>query len=208
MKFRVIGASASGAAPARLSTCHSPARATAAGGALWLAQPAASSRPPRIRDRRANADMGQPPEIERPSVPHPLPPANAARRSGGVARQADGDQRGEQHEQAGHPQTGLQPPDLEHPARQQGAEQPAEGVGHVVEAHVQRHAVLLGIADDQIAVQRGVDREQRTPQFYDKYHKYIYYLYQDSLEWWGPNDGEFPDLKEITDFCVWIENEN
>lgn len=43
-------------------------------------------------------------------------------------------------------------------------------------------------------------------QFYDKYHKFIYYLYRDSMNWWGPKDGEFPDLKEITDFCVWIED--
>jgi hypothetical protein len=45
-------------------------------------------------------------------------------------------------------------------------------------------------------------------QFYDKYHKYLYYLYRDSLAWWGPKDDQFPDLKEITEFCVWIEDQN
>ena len=45
-------------------------------------------------------------------------------------------------------------------------------------------------------------------QFYDKYHKYVYYLYLDSLEWWMPKGGEFPDLKEITDFCVLIEKQH
>ncbi len=44
-------------------------------------------------------------------------------------------------------------------------------------------------------------------QFYDSYHKYLYYLYRDSVGSWGPKKGEFPDLKEITDFCVWIEEE-
>jgi len=40
--------------------------------------------------------------------------------------------------------------------------------------------------------------------FYNKYHKFLYYLYIDSMQAWGNHD-EFPDLKEITDFTVMIE---
>src|SRR5690606_10673296 len=68
-----------------------------------------------------------------------------------MAWQAEGNQRREQHERAGDPQARLQPVGLEHPAGKQRADQPTQRVGHVVEAHVQRHAVLLGVADDQVA---------------------------------------------------------
>src|SRR3546814_12423290 len=33
---------------------------------------------------------------------------------------------------------------------------------HVVEAHIKGDAILGGVADDQVAVHRGVDREQHT----------------------------------------------
>jgi hypothetical protein len=41
--------------------------------------------------------------------------------------------------------------------------------------------------------------------FYLKYHKYIYLLYQDSMHHWGKKDDQFPDLQEITDFSVLIQ---
>lgn len=40
--------------------------------------------------------------------------------------------------------------------------------------------------------------------FYLKYHKYLYLLYQDSKRWWGKQKEDFPNLKEITDFSVVI----
>ena len=42
-------------------------------------------------------------------------------------------------------------------------------------------------------------------EFYQKYHKYLYYLYQDSMYWWGQQKDEFPELKEITDFSLMLE---
>lgn len=45
-------------------------------------------------------------------------------------------------------------------------------------------------------------------EFYGKYHKFLFYLYQDSVYWWGNHKGEFPDLKEITDFSVMVSKEN
>jgi len=44
--------------------------------------------------------------------------------------------------------------------------------------------------------------------FYQKYHKYLYHLYQDSIYWWGNRANEFPDLKEITEFSVMLSEEN
>lgn len=43
--------------------------------------------------------------------------------------------------------------------------------------------------------------------FYQKYHKHLYHLYRDSMNWWGRDSEEFPDLKEITDFTVMVKNE-
>lgn len=45
-------------------------------------------------------------------------------------------------------------------------------------------------------------------EFYQKYHKFLYYLYKDSISWWGRRAGEFPDLKEITDFSLMLRDEN
>lgn len=45
-------------------------------------------------------------------------------------------------------------------------------------------------------------------EFYQKYHKFLYYLYEDSISWWGRRAGEFPDLKEITDFILILRDEN
>lgn len=42
-------------------------------------------------------------------------------------------------------------------------------------------------------------------EFYQKYHKFLYYLYRDSQYMWGVHN-EFPDLKEITDFSVAIKS--
>jgi len=42
-------------------------------------------------------------------------------------------------------------------------------------------------------------------EFYDKYHMYLYMIYWNCLGHWGSHrDGEFPDLKEITDFSVLV----
>lgn len=49
--------------------------------------------------------------------------------------------------------------------------------------------------------------ELSLSEFYDKYHKFLYYLYKDSLHWWGQRTSEFPDLQEITDFSVMISKE-
>jgi hypothetical protein len=38
--------------------------------------------------------------------------------------------------------------------------------------------------------------------FYEKNHKYMCMLYRDCFAWWCLRGGEFPDLKEITDFSV------
>lgn len=40
--------------------------------------------------------------------------------------------------------------------------------------------------------------------FYQKYHKFLYYIYKDSIYWWGEKESEFPDLKDITNFSVAI----
>ncbi|MGK0290740.1 MAG: hypothetical protein ACI86H_002199 [bacterium] len=48
--------------------------------------------------------------------------------------------------------------------------------------------------------------ELSLSEFYKKYHKFLYCLYQDSYCWWGKKDKEFPDLKEITDFSLLINN--
>jgi hypothetical protein len=44
-------------------------------------------------------------------------------------------------------------------------------------------------------------------QFYQKYHKFLYLMYRDAMYWWGKKGEEFPDLKEITEFTVMLENE-
>lgn len=44
-------------------------------------------------------------------------------------------------------------------------------------------------------------------QFYNKYHKFLYLMYRDAMHWWGKKGEEFPDLKEITEFTVMLENE-
>lgn len=41
-------------------------------------------------------------------------------------------------------------------------------------------------------------------EFYQKYHKFLYYLFLDAKKMWGTNSAEFPDLKEVTDFCIMI----
>lgn len=38
--------------------------------------------------------------------------------------------------------------------------------------------------------------------FYARNHKFLYLFYRDILAWWRLREGEFPDLKEITDFSV------
>ena len=43
--------------------------------------------------------------------------------------------------------------------------------------------------------------------FYDRYHMYLYMLYRDALAFWGRHGNEFPDLKEITDFSVLIQQQ-
>lgn len=40
--------------------------------------------------------------------------------------------------------------------------------------------------------------------FYDRNHKYLYLLYRDAKSWWGRQEQEFPDLKEITAFSVLV----
>jgi hypothetical protein len=44
-------------------------------------------------------------------------------------------------------------------------------------------------------------------EFYQKYHKFLYYIYRDSIHWWGNNTQEFPDLKDITAFSVMVEED-
>jgi len=45
-------------------------------------------------------------------------------------------------------------------------------------------------------------------EFYQKYHKFLYLLYRESIYWWGQRSEEFPNFKEITDFSVMLEEEN
>jgi hypothetical protein len=40
-------------------------------------------------------------------------------------------------------------------------------------------------------------------EFYAKYHKFLFLLFQDCA-WWAPRGKEFPDLKEITAFSVLV----
>jgi hypothetical protein len=42
--------------------------------------------------------------------------------------------------------------------------------------------------------------------FYDKYHTYLYMLYEDIKSWWGRLPNRFPDLKEITAFSVLVKD--
>lgn len=41
-------------------------------------------------------------------------------------------------------------------------------------------------------------------EFYQKYHKFLYYMYRDSIHYYGRKNGDFPNLKDITDFSVMI----
>lgn len=50
--------------------------------------------------------------------------------------------------------------------------------------------------------------EMNLSDFYNKYHKYLYMLYQESLYWWENRKEDFPNLEEITKFSILIENEN
>ena len=45
-------------------------------------------------------------------------------------------------------------------------------------------------------------------EFYQKYHKFLYLLYRESIYWWGQRSEEFPNLKEITEFSVMLAEEN
>ncbi|MBA4077996.1 MAG: hypothetical protein C0508_23410 [Cyanobacteria bacterium PR.023] len=42
--------------------------------------------------------------------------------------------------------------------------------------------------------------------FYDKYHMYLYMIYENCRFHWGLRDNKLPDLKEITDFSVLIKS--
>ena len=44
--------------------------------------------------------------------------------------------------------------------------------------------------------------------FYRKYHKYLYLLHHDGRYFWGQKEGEFPNLREITEFSLMLENEH
>jgi hypothetical protein len=59
---------------------------------------------------------------------------------------------------------------------------------NTVSAHVSHERSRLSLSD-----------------FYRDYHLYLYLLYRDCQSWWGLGLGEFPDLKEITDFSVLIK---
>lgn len=54
----------------------------------------------------------------------------------GLPRQGDRNYSGQQHEERGNPQASLQSVTLINPAGQHGAEQSAQGIGHVVETDV------------------------------------------------------------------------
>jgi hypothetical protein len=43
--------------------------------------------------------------------------------------------------------------------------------------------------------------------FYDQSHKYLYMLYYEVKSWWGRQGNEFPDLKEITAFSVFVRED-
>lgn len=43
--------------------------------------------------------------------------------------------------------------------------------------------------------------------FYHKYHKFMCYLYRDAIHFWGRCE-ELPDLKEITDFSLMLEQKD
>lgn len=44
-------------------------------------------------------------------------------------------------------------------------------------------------------------------EFYLKYHKYLYLLYQDSIYFWRRTGPDFPDLHEITEFSLMLKKE-
>jgi len=45
-------------------------------------------------------------------------------------------------------------------------------------------------------------------EFYQKYHKFLFYLFLDAKNMWGKSTEDLPDLKEITDFSVMLKYEN
>ena len=44
-------------------------------------------------------------------------------------------------------------------------------------------------------------------EFYRKYHKFLFLLYQDSISFWRNRGNELPDLGEITEFSLLLESE-
>lgn len=44
-------------------------------------------------------------------------------------------------------------------------------------------------------------------EFYHKYHKFLFLLYQDAISFWRNEAKEIPDLGEITDFSLLLESE-
>lgn len=45
-------------------------------------------------------------------------------------------------------------------------------------------------------------------EFYEQNHKYLYMLYYDAKLWWGRQEDQFPDLKEITAFSVLLKDDS
>lgn len=44
-------------------------------------------------------------------------------------------------------------------------------------------------------------------EFYRKYHKFLFLLYQESISFWRNRATEFPDLGEVTEFSLLLESE-
>ena len=52
----------------------------------------------------------------------------------------------------------------------------------------------------------GIERHSLSlSSFYRDFHPFLYMIYSDARFTWGTRPGEFPDLREITDFSVMVE---
>ena len=85
--------------------------------------------------------------------------SRAARRAGDGRWQEARQEAGGQDEEDRRPEARLEALPLVERAREDRAGEAAAGVGHVVEADVHRDLVAVGVGEDQVGVDGGVQRE-------------------------------------------------
>ena len=78
------------------------------------------------------------------------------------ARQLQCDHRCRHREGKCAPEAASEPRRLVEQARQQAAHQPATGISHVVEAHIERDLVPIGVVENQVRVDGRVQRKDRA----------------------------------------------